>query len=235
LEIVFFPLFILGIVVLVIVFRDEIFAIFRSPERLRDWVDEWGAWGPLVFIGLQIFQVVIFVVPGEVPQIAGGYLFGVWQGLLYSLVGITIGSGINFFIAKGLGMRSVNAVFGEEQVAKFHSLLETQRARIGFFVFFLIPGIPKDVLCYLGGLSSLRFGWFLLVSMSGRLPGVLGSAVIGDSAASEQWTLAIGVFAAAVALFALGLAFRERIRRLVERLVLGSKDDKDQGGGEEPD
>ena len=87
-----------------------------------------------------------------------------------------------------------------------------------FFLLFLIPGIPKDVLCYVAGLSPLRFPFFILASMVGRLPGIIGSALIGNSAAQKKWVLAAIVLGAAVVLFAAGFFFRERIEKLLRRI-----------------
>jgi uncharacterized membrane protein YdjX (TVP38/TMEM64 family) len=83
-------------------------------------------------------------------------------------------------------------------------------------LFFLIPGIPKDILCYVAGLSVMRLYFFLLFSTLGRLPGILGSALIGDAAADRRWILAGTIFFIAVVLFIFGFLFRERIQRLLE-------------------
>ncbi|HEY9593010.1 MAG TPA: TVP38/TMEM64 family protein, partial [Spirochaetia bacterium] len=91
-----FPLLIAALVVPVIVWHGELWRIFASGQRLREWIAGWGAWAPLIFVGIQIVQVVIFAIPGEVTQIAGGYLFGGWLGLLLSVAGITIGSTLAF-------------------------------------------------------------------------------------------------------------------------------------------
>jgi uncharacterized membrane protein YdjX (TVP38/TMEM64 family) len=175
------------------------------------------------------------VVPGEVVQIAGGYMFGIPMGTLYSLLGIAIGSSIDFLMGRLLGRSFVEGVFGEKRVAQFDSVAESSRTRTGFFLLFVIPGIPKDVLVYVAGLSRLRFATFLLVSMGGRLPGILGSAVIGDSAASQRYLLAGIIFGVSVVLFVLGVLFRERLRTLVERVATRRADAQglpDQGDQE---
>ncbi|WP_455382217.1 TVP38/TMEM64 family protein [Salinispira pacifica] len=223
-----FPAIIIAIVLLALLFRREIGAVFSSRERLQSWIDQFGALGPLMFIGVQVFQVVVFIVPGEVTQLAGGYLFGVWGGILYSLVGITIGSAFNFYLARLLGISFVEGLFKPSQVERFESVISSGRARVGFFLLFLIPGIPKDILCYVAGLSRIGFLSFLLISMGGRLPGVVGSAVIGSSAARSNWVVTIVVTGIAVLLFVLGLLFRNRLHALVERVMhRGEGDDGD--------
>ncbi len=214
-----FPSIIVAIVVLALLFRREIGQVFSSKERFQSWIDGFGVFGPLMFMGVQVFQVIIFIVPGEVAQIAGGFLFGVWAGIFYSLVGITVGSAFNFYLARLLGVSFVEGLFKPEQVARFETIISSGRARVGFFMLFLIPGIPKDILCYVAGLSRLGFFPFLLISMTGRLPGIVGSAVIGSSAAKSDWVVTVSVTGAAVVAFVVGLVFRSQIHELVERIT----------------
>jgi uncharacterized membrane protein YdjX (TVP38/TMEM64 family) len=218
-----FPLLIAAVVVPVIIWHDALWRLFSSAQRLRDWVAGWGAWAPAIFIALQAVQVIVFAIPGEVAQIAGGYLFGAWQGSLLSVAGILIGSTTSFFLARALGRPFVAAIAPAEQVEKIEKLLGSRSARVVFFLLFLIPGIPKDILCYVAGLTPMGFPFFAGVSMLGRLPGIVGSAVIGSAAASSQWVLAGIIGAAAAALFGAGLLLRPRIQSWMERI--SKKDD----------
>lgn len=224
LPLIAFPLLIIALVLVVVIFREQVWAVFSSSEAIRDTVQGWGAAAPLAFIGLQIIQVVVFIIPGEVPQIAGGYLFGLLWGTLYSIAGILIGSAINFFLARALGVPFVKSLFRDSQLEKFDKITSSSRAQIAFFLLFVIPGIPKDILCYVAGLSSMRFYGFLLVSMVGRLPGIIGSAGMGDAAAANRWLLAGIIMGVATILFVLGLIFRERIHVFVEKVANRQKD-----------
>jgi uncharacterized membrane protein YdjX (TVP38/TMEM64 family) len=203
----------------VIAYRHELWALFGDPERLRAWVSSFGVLAPLVFVGLQVLQVVVFVIPGEVPQIAGGYLFGALQGTLLSIAGIAAGSTVCFWLARGLGVPFVGAFFDSTQVSRMRALASSPRSRIVFFLLFVIPGIPKDILCYVAGLSAMRFGTFFFVSLLGRLPGILGSAVMGDAAAGRRWLLAGIVGGSALVLFVAGYLLRERIARWLEKVA----------------
>ncbi|MGD0727220.1 MAG: TVP38/TMEM64 family protein [Spirochaetia bacterium] len=214
-----FPLLIAAVVIPVIVWHDALWSLFSSPQVLRDWVEGWGAWAPAIFIALQSLQVIVFAIPGEVAQIAGGYLFGTWQGTLLSVAGILIGSTTSFFLARALGRPFVAAIAPAAQVEKIEKLLGSRSARVVFFLLFLIPGIPKDILCYVAGLTPMGFPFFVGASMVGRLPGIVGSSVIGSAAASSKWVLAGIVGAAAAALFGAGVILRPRIQNWIERLA----------------
>ena len=206
-----FPAFLITVLVLAVVYRSTWLAFFSSRADVQAWIASYGVVAPLVYIAVQVFQVVIFIVPGEVIQITGGYLFGITAGTIYSLIGIGLGSGIDFTIARLLGRAFVEGVFGDDRVARFDAFTSARGPQTGFFLLFVIPGIPKDVLVYVAGISKLKFPHFLIVTMAGRLPGILGSAVIGDAIAGERWVLGAIVFGVALMLFVLGVVYRSRL------------------------
>ncbi len=213
-----FPALLALVVLVGVLLRRQLVEIFASPEALRRWILHSGVVAPLVFVAVQAFQVVIFFIPGEIPQVAGGYLFGLLRGSLLSLAGILLGSSLSFGMARLLGVPFVNALFDRDKVERVRSIVESSRGRITFFLFFLIPGIPKDILCYAGGLTTLSLPAFLLLSTLGRIPGIVGSALMGNAAADRRWILAGSVFFVAAALFLIGFLLRGRIQQLLERI-----------------
>ena len=213
-----FPAFLLLLIISVLLFREQLWNQLADRQRLQSWIEKAGVWAPALFVAVQTVQVVIFIIPGEVAQAAAGYLFGVWLGILYSVIGITVGAGCNYLVGRRLGVPFLRRLLGEARMEHFLSVANSYRGRLGFFLFFLIPGIPKDVLCYVAGTGRIGFLTFLLISMTGRLPGIVGSAIIGDAAAEERWVLAISVLALATILFLLGLRYRSRLESLIDRV-----------------
>jgi uncharacterized membrane protein YdjX (TVP38/TMEM64 family) len=213
-----FPFLFLVLLVLTVVFWRELWTLFGSPQALREWIRGTGVVAPLVFVAVQALQVVFFFIPGEIPQVAGGYMFGLWTGTGLSLTGITLGATFNFVIARLLGVPFVNVLFSAEKVERARRITGSPKARLSFFLFFLIPGIPKDILCYMAGLSVMKLHIFLLFSTLGRIPGIVGSALIGDAAADRRWILAGTIFFVAAVLFVLGFLFREKIQRFLGEL-----------------
>jgi uncharacterized membrane protein YdjX (TVP38/TMEM64 family) len=205
----------------------ELWRIFQDPQVVRDWIRSWGPWAPAVFVFLQVLQVVVFVLPGEVTQIAGGWVFGFGLGSLLSVVGIALGSAIAFGLTRWLGVGFVHRIAGPETVAKFDHLMASPKFIGSLFLFFLIPGIPKDVLCYVAGLSRLKFLPFLLISSVARLPGIFGSSLMGKALYQGNWLLLAGIAGGALVLFGLGFWFREPIFRLVERYAVSHDAAKD--------
>lgn len=214
-----FPLFLVAILVLIWIFRQAFVEAFRDREAIRSWVLARGAAGMLAFIGIQALQVILFMLPGEIVQVAGGYAFGLWLGSVLSLVGITLGSLANFGVGRVLGRPFVEAVFGAKKVGRLERIAASGKGAAGFFIFFLVPGIPKDVLCYVAGMTRLSLPAFLAVSMAGRLPGILGSSYMGSATQAGGYRGALVMLGVASLLFILGLAFKERIEGWVESLL----------------
>ncbi len=214
-----FPVLIAALGIIAYSYRGPLLALFKSPETVRDWIEGAGIWAPVAFMSLQVLQVVVFVIPGEIVQVAGGFAFGLWMGTLWSIVGITAGSLVNFAVGRILGRPFVLALFGQEKLAAVDRATASGRAAAGFFLLFAIPGIPKDALTYVAGASKLGFLSFLAVSGLGRLPGIFGSAFMGSAVFDRNYTAAMLMLIVASGLFFLGLAFRGRIHGFVARLV----------------
>ncbi len=150
-----------------------------------------GVHGPLICVGVQFVQVVIFAIPGEITQFAAGYVFGAALGFLYSITGILAGSAFNFAFAKAVGRPVVERILGLEKLDRFDRELRSRRGSTAVFVLFLLPGAPKDAMAYAAGLSALGIGRFLLLSVPARMPALLGSTIIGSQVHSRDYVTAI--------------------------------------------
>ncbi len=212
-----FPSLILFLFLIGFIFREQLLGIFSSPEKLKVWISSTGIRAPLVFIAVQTVQVIVFFIPGEIPQVAGGYLFGVWLGSILSVIGIALGSIVDFLLSRLMGVPFAHALFKRDKVEKVRKIAKSPRAKLVFFLFFLIPGIPKDILCYAAGLTAMKLHIFLLLSLLGRLPGIAGSALMGDAAAGKRWILAGSILVISTILFILGYFFRSKIQNMLER------------------
>ena len=207
-------------IAMTIVFGDDVGAWIAELEAL-DVADQHTLPVASAVVGLQVVQVVVFLIPGEVVQIASGFLFGVAAGSGLSFLGILVGSSVNFGVGRLLGRPFVDSITNAEQRAKIDAVMERRGARIGFFLLFVIPGIPKDILGYVAGSAGarFRFGPFLLFSMVGRIPGIVGSATIGATAAAGNIWVSVSLLAAAVVLLVTGLVYQRRVEALLSNVV----------------
>lgn len=133
----------------------------------------------LILIGLQILQVVICVLPGQPIQFASSYMFGVVGGYLISIVGAIIGATIAFFLAKLLGAQSIMDLFGKEKVENYRRKINSGKGLLLVLIIYLIPGLPKDLVGYVAGISNMGFLPYIVISSIGRSPGMLGSLFVG--------------------------------------------------------
>ena len=202
----------------------KITELARNPENLDQLLNSFGWKGVLVFIGIQILQVLVAAIPGEIVQIAGGYIYGSWLGTLYSLIGILLGSILVFFIVRILGYPFVRLVASEAQIEKFNSIFSSSKSEAATFVLFLIPGIPKDVLTYIAGITPVKPLRFFIIIMAGRFPALLASSYIGHGTNTGNYTMVIILCVAAVVLFIAGLLLKDKIIEKIHQLSSKRKD-----------
>lgn len=164
----------------------ELFEFYANEKALAQYIKDFGVYGPIVFILIQALQVVAAPIPGEATGILGGYLFGTFQGLVYSTIGLTIGSCLGFGLGRWLGLPFVRKFITQETYHRFDFLTQA-KGELVIFLLFLIPGFPKDTLCYLLGVSPLPFSTFLLASTVGRIPGTWLLSMQGTQVRGNQY------------------------------------------------
>lgn len=168
-------LFIAGVIWLVASAGGQ---ILTSPEKLRDYIRGFGAWGPLVIIGIHIAQVVIAPLPGQAIEIANGYLFGGVWGSVVSMIGITIGSILAISLARYYG-RPLVAMLVTPAGMKHVNPYARRRNYLFFYLLFLVPGTPDDLICFAIGLTSIPLRHAIALALVGRAPFVIGGSVLG--------------------------------------------------------
>jgi uncharacterized membrane protein YdjX (TVP38/TMEM64 family) len=175
--------------------------LYADKHFLKQTLREWGILAPVLFIMLQALQVIVSPIPGEATGFLGGYLFGEWLGLFYSTIGLTLGSVVSFLIGRWLGVHYVRNLVSKETWNRLGFIVEAEGA-ILCFIIYLIPGLPKDIICYLFGISPMPLWVFALVSGLGRLPGTWWLSASGAHTATGDYRLVILISAvcAAVAL-----------------------------------
>jgi len=172
--------------------------LYVDKIYLKRMLREWGVLAPVIFIALQALQVIVSPIPGEATGILGGYLFGQWLGLLYSTIGLTLGSVAAFGIGRWLGAHYVKNLVSAETWNRLGFIVEAEGAGLCCIVYF-IPGLPKDIVCYLFGISPMPLWVFALVSGLGRIPGTWVLSAQGAHTAAGDYMQAILVTAVAVA------------------------------------
>jgi len=196
---------------------NKLFHIYQDRHQLKKVISSFGHYAPLAYILLQVIQVVIAPIPGGAIEFLGGYLFGVKAGFAYSMVGLILGSWLAFSLARVFEKIAVEKFVSEKTRKKFDYLVEHEGVILSF-ILFLLPGFPKDALCYILGLTPMHLGIFLIISTIGRIPGTL-MAVLQGAKAFEQKYYTFGVLLGGSALVILIFSiYHEEIHGLVKRL-----------------
>jgi uncharacterized membrane protein YdjX (TVP38/TMEM64 family) len=195
---------------------DDFEAISSSGDKLGRFLQSLGPYSPAVFVLLQILQVVAAPIPGELTGVAGGYVYGETFGFILSTIGLTIGSWVAFELASILGRPFVERFISQEVLHKFDFLTTNTGTMICFFLF-LVPGFPKDYLCFLLGLSRMKLTTFLVVSIIGRIPGTYLLTIQGAKFRDQDYLqfAIVTVTSAVILLFA--YIYREKIFSWLKR------------------
>ncbi len=182
-------------------------AFITDQARLEAFIRSFGWGAPLVFIAFQILQVILAPFPGEITGAIGGYLFGVLKGFIFSSIGLTAGSVINFAIGRFLGRKYVRKLIPPRHTARMDAILRRQGILV-IFILFLFPGFPKDYLCLFLGVTTLAVKPFLILAGVGRMPGTFLLSLQGGALSDRQY----GLFAGALIVCAVGLFLMFRYR-----------------------
>ena len=169
----------------------------------RDKVESSGFWGMLSLFGLQVANIFLIVVPGEPIEIIAGMCYGAFWGTIFVMVSaciITIGI---FFLVRKLGRKFVYDFCSKERIEKIENsklFRNPKKIEMIMLILFLIPGTPKDLLVYLGGLLPIKASRFILISTLARIPSIISSTIAGDQLAVGQWQLGLILYAAIIVL-----------------------------------
>ena len=192
----------------------DLYEFFVNKEKGINFINSFHPFDEIVFISLQILQVVAAPIPGEATGLIGGYLYGPIMGTVYSTIGLTIGSWLAFIIARFFGMPLVERVVSSDVLKKFDHFME-QRGLFVSFLLFLIPGFPKDYLCYIMGLSHLKTWHFLVISTVGRLFGTLILTITGSYMRNDDYSSILIIIGVSGVVFVAAYFYRDK---LLERL-----------------
>ena len=201
-----------------VVFKDPLLEWYdrlTDREGIKAYIRSWGAAAPLVFIAIQIGQVIFAPVPGELSGFVGGYVFGATKGFIYSSIGLAAGSAVNFGIGHALGFRYIRKIIPQKNLEKFDRFI-THQGVIVLLSMFLFPGFPKDYLCIFLGATALPFKMFILMAGFGRMPGTLMLSVQGEFLLEGRYGLLAGVFVISLLVVLMAVKYRNVLYRWAE-------------------
>ena len=142
-------------------------------------------------------------------------LWPVAFGVLLSTIGLTLGSYIAFALGRYLGRPFVERFVAPSTTERFDYLLHHKGAFL-VFLLFLIPGFPKDALCYLLGLGHLSTMEFLLIGGVGRLLGTILLTMEGNYLRLHQYGRLYILVGITLIIVLIAMVFKDKLERLFQ-------------------
>lgn len=179
--------------------------MLKNPNDFKNFIMSFGYLGIIVFVLFQFLQVVIFFIPGEVMQVAGGCIYGTILGSILSLIGITIGSILLFLLSRKYGRPLTEKFVPEKHLNSLENALGSKRLNLIVFLLYFLPGLPKDSTIMVCGISKISLKNFLIYSTLGRIPALVLSCYFGSSMLSCNKGPLIIMVIVIVTVFLIGL------------------------------
>ena len=167
----------------------------NDPDSFRDWIDSFGVYSSLAYVAITILQILVPLIPGEPMEMIAGYAFGAFEGSLLCILAESLGSIIVLFAVKKYGRKIVEVFFEKEKIESLKFLKSSRNRILLFAVIFIVPGTPKDLLCYLAGLTKIDVRYLIPIITLGRFPSIITSTLAGAHLGDRKY------FSAAVYVF----------------------------------
>ncbi len=164
-----------------------------SKEQLQEYINQTGVWAPIIFIIISFLQVTFIPIPGSITILAGNYLFGFFESLLYSFIGMFLGALFAFFLGRILGKKFVYWVAGDKQKVEDYLTKMKGKETVILFFMFLFPFFPDDLLCTIAGITSISWKTFIIMQVVTRVTSI-GSTLLflsGELIPYRDWGIPV--------------------------------------------
>lgn len=208
---------ILILIITILIFIGLIIYLFPLMKELstqegqlafKERIVNLGVKGFLILFMLQLAQIVLVVLPGEPLEILAGMCYGSIGGMIFIFVSVFITTTIIYLLVKKYGKKYLYESFSKEKIDKIENtkaFKNPKKIELILAILFLIPGTPKDLLTYIGGLLPISYKKFVLIATFARFPSVISSTIAGENIVNGKFTDALVVYGVTFALTALSI------------------------------
>ena len=200
---------VIAIFVLAIIYLAPIMKDISTKEgqiAFKEKIESLGILGFLMLFGLELAQIFFVVIPGEPLEVLAGMCYGIIGGTIFITASVFIITVLIFFTVKKFGRKFVEESFGKEKIDKIENskiLKNPKKIEIIMTILFFIPGTPKDLLVYIGGLLPIKPLRFILISTFARFPSVISSTIAGAGLVTGNIKVSIISYAVTFAITAI--------------------------------
>ncbi|WMJ22293.1 VTT domain-containing protein [Paludicola sp. MB14-C6] len=213
LKLIIFIIVIVGMVALTIYLFPRIMLLKDQAGRdaFMAYIQSKGIWGVAILMGVQALQVVIAVIPGEPFEVLSGLVYGTWGGYFICTAGMLIGTIFIYYFVRVLGYESISKLFGEGKLENYKFMKNTKKLELFTFIFFFIPGTPKDFLTYFMPFTKIKPLTLFIIITIARIPSIISSTFAGSSISQGKWGQTIAIFAIIGIIAVVGIIFNEKL------------------------
>lgn len=177
---------------------------YNNLSAIEGFIEDFGVLSVFALLFIQILQIIVALIPGEVVEFAAGALFGPVWGTLICMLGILLGQWLIFTIVIRWGNSVLSAVLDKKFIKKFKFLHDEKKIKLITFILYFLPGTPKDLLTYFMPVTGVNIKAFLSITIFARIPSVVSSTIAGSLYAEGDIKLTLIVYAVVTVLSGLG-------------------------------
>lgn len=197
-----------------------------SVESFKELIKSYGSLGWLVAFGIQVLQVIVSPIPGEVVELGMGICFGWFWGAVLCLVGSALGSVIIMFIVKKVGIKMVQLFVSVDKINELRFINSERKLNSLVFILYVLPGTPKDPLIFFFGLTRIGIIEFTVISTLARIPSVITSTVGGKLFIDGHLIGAVIVIAVTAVISLAGMILYQSILRRIRNRKSINRDEE---------
>ena len=177
---------------------------YNNLSAIEGFIEDFGVLSVFALLFIQILQIIVALIPGEVVEFDAGALFGPVWGTLICMLGILLGQWLIFTIVIRWGNSVLSAVLDKKFIKKFKFLHDEKKIKLITFILYFLPGTPKDLLTYFMPVTGINIKAFLSITIFARIPSVVSSTIAGSLYAEGDIKLTLIVYAVVTVLSGLG-------------------------------
>ena len=186
-------LYLIAITLVSILLSIIIIRLVKDPQVYVETLNNKHLSIVISYIILSITQTIIPIVPGEPVELLGGYLFGKINGTIICLICESLASIIVVLFARKYGKKFLSYLIEDKKLNTIEKL-KSKKAFNLFSLLFLIPGTPKDILCYFSGIAEYDIVPLLIVVTVGRIPSIISSTISAGLFQERKYLISILIY-----------------------------------------
>lgn len=189
----------------------------KEPEKFKAFINQFGAFGIVIMFVIQVAQIIVALIPGEVVEFMAGCMYGWLGGLLLCLAGVAVGQTLIFKLVKSLGKDFVEAAAGSKAMDKLKFLSDDKKLKLIIFFLFFIPGTPKDMITYIVPFTKIKLRDFIVLTLFARIPSIVSSTYAGEALVENDYKTLIIAYGVIIIVSLVGIGVYKLYEKKVDK------------------